>query len=82
MGEFARDILLKLKWGEEALEGSSIKIISRGMDGGTRILKGENVSHLGRSFINTRDGKSIPYHRIIEIWHDGKKIWDREEERT
>jgi uncharacterized protein (UPF0248 family) len=81
MGEFARDVLLRLKWGEETLEMSIIKIISRGRNGGTKIVSGRDIDHLGRSFIETKDGTSIPYHRVIEIWYEGEKIWDREEER-
>jgi uncharacterized protein (UPF0248 family) len=52
MEDFARDVLLKKKWGENSLEDLSIVIISRGYPGDRREIGGREVEHIGRSYFN------------------------------
>ncbi len=71
------DLLNKLKW-DEKYDFSKVRIyyISRGMVDDTDFITGNDIKSLGKLFIETERGY-IPYHRIIKIEYEGKKIYER-----
>ncbi|MDH4122499.1 MAG: RNA repair domain-containing protein [Thermoplasmata archaeon] len=74
---FPRDILSKLKWGEgTSLNDAEIVILHRGAPNDRRAIKGSEIISLGQMFFETSE-TSIPYHRIIEIWHRGEKVFEK-----
>ena len=74
---FARDVLLRSKWSNDSLDHISIIYISRGSEGGRDSLRGDEIEHIGRSFLELKDGGMIPFHRITGIQMDGKMVWSR-----
>jgi len=73
-----REALNKLKWQLADLKSSKITIIHRGAPKDVRIINGEDVLELGRSFmrVTSPEGKvEIPYHRIIQIEVHGEIFW-------
>ncbi len=50
--------------------------VHRGAPGDFKVLKGEDIIDLGRSFI-THTGGEIPYHRVFRITRSGKEILSR-----
>ncbi len=73
-----REILNELKWRHErSLEKAKIFYIHRGAPGDFRVMKGEDIIDLGRSFIETEEAK-IPYHRVFKIEYDGEILLERE----
>ncbi|HHD15546.1 MAG TPA: DUF504 domain-containing protein [Euryarchaeota archaeon] len=78
MKRYPRDVLLALKWGEDqGIEDVSIAFVSRGSSGGISRIPGHRIEHIGKSFMELKDGTFIPFHRIILIEdHDGV-LWER-----
>ncbi len=73
-----RDILNELKWdSSKSLERAEIFYVHRGAPGDYKIIKGDEILDLGRSFIKLEEGQ-IPYHRIFQIICDGEVIFSRE----
>jgi len=72
-----REILNMLKW-KEGFDFDKVEIwyIDRGAPGDVGVIRGEDVERIGRSFIHTKR-KSIPFHRVLRILHDGKEIFSR-----
>ena len=75
MENFSRDVLLKKKWKEGSLEDLHVVIISRGFPDDRRTISGIEIEHVGRSYFNLRNGVSIPYHRIVDIYEGENLIW-------
>ena len=72
-----RDILNELKWREKYnLEKAEIWYIHRGALNDTKIISGDVILNLERSFMKTTSSM-IPYHRIFKIIYDGKVIFER-----
>jgi uncharacterized protein (UPF0248 family) len=82
MKGFVRDVLLKMKWSTADFDSTRIIFVSRGSPNNTGSISGEEVEHLGRSFIITFDGTHIPYHRVKEIWNNDEIIWIRDQVRS
>ena len=79
--EFPRDIMNRLRWDKgESLASVEIVILHRGAPGDRMRIPGGDIISIGHMFFDTKDS-SIPFHRVLEIWHSGKKIFDREEFR-
>ena len=75
-----RDILNELKWRDDKeLETVEVFYIHRGAPDDYKILKGDEIIDLGRSFIKSRDS-SIPYHRVFQIIYKGDVIFSRDRE--
>ncbi len=73
-----RDILNELKWMDDrSLKGVEVFYVHRGAPGDFKVLMGDDIIHLGRSFIKHTDGE-IPYHRIFQISKGGKVLLSRE----
>jgi len=76
---FPRDILNRLRWEEgRSLASVEIVILHRGAPGNRKRIPGSDIISIGHSFFDTKES-SIPFHRVLEIWHSGMKIFDREE---
>lgn len=74
----SRDILNELKWTRsKSLERAEIFYVHRGAPNDYKIIEGEEILDLGRSFIKLEDGH-IPYHRIFQIVYEGEVIFSRD----
>lgn len=72
-----RDILNKIKWKENPnLENVKIWYIHRGAPDNTKIINGDKIVNLEKSFMRTTSAM-IPYHRIIKIVYENKIIFKR-----
>ena len=72
-----RDILNEIKWKGLDIKHCTIYYIHRGAPGDTKAIPGSSLRTIGRSFFETTDGTSIPYHRILRIDHDGIRVYDK-----
>jgi len=77
---FPRDVLNRLKWDVGSLADATIVIVHRGAPDDRMRIPGGDVVSIGHMFFDTADA-SIPFHRVLEIWHRGEKIFDKEETR-
>lgn len=72
-----RDILNELKWRDDRdLLKAEIWYVHRGAPNDTRIISGNEILGLERSFMIIEDA-SIPYHRIFKIIYEGNVIFER-----
>lgn len=72
-----RDILNKLKWQKDFnLSLSEIWYIHRGAPDDTKIINGNDIVKLEKSFIKTTTAL-IPYHRIFKIVYKNNVIFER-----
>ncbi|MFW6038207.1 MAG: DUF504 domain-containing protein [Candidatus Saliniplasma sp.] len=73
-----RDILNGLKWdSSKYLNRAEVFYIHRGAPGDYKIIKGNDILNLGRSFIELEDSQ-IPYHRVFQIIYEGEVIFSRD----
>jgi uncharacterized protein (UPF0248 family) len=72
---FVRDILNKIKWTKD-LKKVTVWYIHRGALHNTKMISGDEIMGIGRSFLETTT-TSIPYHRIIKILYRDEVIFDR-----
>jgi uncharacterized protein (UPF0248 family) len=70
-----RDILNEIKWTMD-VHGLEIWYIHRGAVNNTKIIMGDEIINIGRSFLETTSA-TIPYHRITKILYNGKIVFDR-----
>ncbi len=70
-----REILNKLKWTQD-IKKAEIWYLHRGAPNDTKIISGNAILGLGRSFFETEES-SIPYHRIKKIFYNGELVWER-----
>lgn len=76
--ETPKDVLNELKWKEDrSISRAEIFYVHRGAEDDYRILKGDEVEELGRSFIKCEEGH-IPYHRVFQIVYEGDVIFSRD----
>ena len=77
----ARDILNELKWrADRDLSKVEIWYVHRGAPNDTKIISGDQICALERSFIVLEEA-SIPFHRIFKIIHDGRILFERKMNR-
>lgn len=72
-----RDILNEIKWKGLDIKYCTIYYIHRGAPSDTKAIQGSSLRTIGRSFFETTDGTSIPYHRILRIDHDGIRVYKK-----
>ena len=73
----ARDALNELKWKyDNDLKNVKVYYVHRGAPGDQKVIDGEDIVDLGRSFIELKGGE-IPYHRAFKIKMDGKVVFSR-----
>jgi uncharacterized protein len=70
-----RNILNEIKWTKD-LNTVEIWYIHRGAVNNTKIITGEEIIDIGRSFLETATA-TIPYHRITKILYQGIIVFDR-----
>jgi uncharacterized protein (UPF0248 family) len=70
-----RDILNEIKW-RKKLEKAKIWYLHRGAPNDTKIISGNEIIVIGKSFFET-GSSSIPYHRVFKIKYDEKIIFER-----
>lgn len=76
-----RDILNELKWRhEKSLEEARVYYVHRGAPEDFRVMHGNEIEDLGRSFIKTKEAH-IPYHRVFKIEYEEKVLLEREAEK-
>lgn len=69
-------ILNRLKWDKKFdISKSEIWYIHRGAPNNTRVILGDEVVSLEKSFIQTEKAM-IPYHRVFRIIYDNEIIFD------
>ncbi len=79
----ARDVLLSIWWREDMDFGRvEIVYVNRGAPGDVGVIRGADVEHLSRSFVELRDGTWIPYHRIKRIMYGDEEVFSRLRERS
>jgi len=79
MGEplFPRDVLNRIKWTSgSSLTRAQVVILHRGAPGDRKKIPGSQIISVGHLFFETTEA-TIPLHRILEIWYDGKLLFDR-----
>ncbi|MGM0509985.1 MAG: DUF504 domain-containing protein [Thermoplasmatota archaeon] len=75
-----RDVLNELKWKDDMDLGfAEVFYVHRGAEGDYKILNGDEIEDLGRSFIKLEDSH-IPYHRVFQIIYKGEVIFSRDRE--
>ncbi len=76
-----RDILNELKW-RDTFQLAKVEIwyVHRGAPHDTKIITGNDVVSLEKSFMHTTTA-TIPYHRIFKVVYAGKIIFNRREKR-
>ncbi|MFA5103503.1 MAG: DUF504 domain-containing protein [Candidatus Thermoplasmatota archaeon] len=72
---FVRDVLNKIKWTKD-LDKVTVWYVHRGAVQNTKVLSGDEITRIGRSFLETATA-TIPYHRIIKIFYGEKIVFDR-----
>jgi uncharacterized protein len=72
---FVRDILNKIKWTKD-LKKVTIWYVHRGSIGNIKVVSGEEIVGIGRSFLETSTAV-IPYHRIIKILYEDEQLFNR-----
>ena len=70
-----RDILNEIKWTKD-LTSVEIWYLHRGARNNTKIITGDEIIGIGRSFLETTSA-TIPYHRIIKILSNHEIVFDR-----
>lgn len=72
-----RDILNKIKWQKDyQIDEIEIWYIHRGAVNNTKIIMGDKIIALSKSFMITATA-TIPYHRIFKIIYKDKIIFKR-----
>jgi len=72
-----RDMLNKLKWKEDTdFKKVEIAYVHRGTPNDTKILSGEEIIDIGKSFMKTNHAM-IPFHRVFKIKYNDEIIFER-----
>ena len=72
-----RDVLNKIKWSDEfSFSELEISYIHRGAPENTKIICGEDIKKIEKTFIETKSSM-IPMHRIFKIKYKEKIIFKR-----
>lgn len=72
---YVRDILNKIKWTKD-LDKVTIWFIHRGALHDIKMISGNDIVSIGRSFLETTTA-TIPYHRIIKIFYADEVLFNR-----
>ncbi len=76
-----RIILNKLKWKNDLdFKKTEVWYLHRGAQNDTKIITGEEIIDIKRSFMKTKTAM-IPFHRIYKIIYKNKTIFKREKYR-
>lgn len=72
---YVRDILNKIKWTKD-LKKVTIWYIHRGALHNTKMISGDEITSIRRSFLETTTA-TIPYHRIIKVLYGDEVMFNR-----
>ena len=73
-------LLSQLEWGEGiTLEKLRFIVIDRGAPGDMREVAFPEVVGRDRSYLHLAGGGRVPYHRVVEVWVDERRVWKRTE---
>jgi uncharacterized protein (UPF0248 family) len=72
---YVRDILNKIKWTKD-LKKVTIWYIHRGALHNTKMISGDEIISIGRSFLETTTA-TIPYHRILKVFYGDEVLFNR-----
>ncbi|MDD2665497.1 MAG: RNA repair domain-containing protein [Methanocellales archaeon] len=82
-----RELLNEIKWRDLDLSRCDIYYIHRGAPKDTKVLHGDKIGEIGKSFLTFNnippdsEGRApsvmIPYHRIFRITYEGQTIYER-----
>lgn len=79
-GTYPRDVLNRLKWEEGGgINDAEIVILHRGAPDDRMTILGKDIVSIGHMFFDTPE-TSIPFHRILVIWHHGEKLFEKRKE--
>ena len=70
-----RHLLNKIKWTQD-LSKTKNTYIHRGAPQDRKMITGEDIKKIGRSFLHTNTAM-IPYHRIIQVIYNEKTVFQR-----
>ena len=80
----------EIKWRDLDLSRCEIYYVHRGAPNDTKIIRGDELEKIGRSFLTFEvanffpDSEErvpsvmIPYHRVFRITYDGQTIYERQ----
>ena len=71
---YPREVLNRLRWGRGGLSMVVVTYLHRGAPGDLTVVRGEDITELGRSFFRTGESY-IPYHRIMKIEMEGEVVF-------
>lgn len=71
-----RFILNEIKWRYD-LGRCKVYYIHRGAPGDTRIIDGNAIIRMDRSFFILDEDVHIPYHRIFRIDYEGEPVYEK-----
>ncbi|MEF8879563.1 MAG: RNA repair domain-containing protein [Candidatus Thermoplasmatota archaeon] len=76
-----RKVLNKLKWHHKYdINEAEIWYVHRGAPDDTKIISGEEVEDIGRSFMKTTSAR-IPFHRIFKIIYKDEEMFNRKKRK-
>ncbi|MDI6702560.1 DUF504 domain-containing protein [Methanothermobacter wolfeii] len=76
----AKNVLDLLMWHPKwDIEECVISYVHRGAQRNLKTINGSEISRLERGFIILKDGRSIPYHRVVKIVCGDSFIWKKQE---
>ena len=81
------EVLNRLKW-KDGLRGSEVVILHRGAPNNRKVIEGSDIDEIKRGHFTYQKASgdwriapggitSIPMHRVLEVWKDGKLLWKR-----
>ena len=78
----ARDVLYELKWRKgKDLKRAEVWCADRVKPEGYKIIKGEEITELGRGYLSMRESM-LPYYKILRIVYDGEVVFERTEDAS
>jgi len=73
----ARDTLLKIYWTKGSLDEVIVEILHRGAPGDIKRIRGCEIRHIGRHWLELTSSTDIPYHRVLRIYYKSKLVFSR-----
>ncbi len=78
----AREVLIELKWREgRDLRRAEIWYADRVKREGYKVIRGEEVTELGRGYFSMGDC-ARPYYKVIKVVCDGQILFERDEKTS
>lgn len=72
-----RELPNRYRWHPELdIEGLTLHYYDR-VNSSEKVLTGSDVADTGDIFMFLKDGRHIPYHRVVRIKYRGKTIFER-----